>query len=639
MKLKNIIISSLLYSSAFMLLSCGGDNNNKKESSSEEVYSSSDGQSQTSEIVSSVSEESSSIAISSEVVMNNFIGNLDEFKYVIDTPNYRTINISSNNLVSYNYTLEGKLDYSYMTIKKENSIGKMVDETFKATFEGESIKELEFIGSNKSIDYVYTSLPNYWTTYDVCEGNIWNLFYNNVDDPLEFMSKDETVIETCRSLANIGDMFLSRIDHIVLKASDITANNVTVTIKYNDGYPKLDDIEFTISFGNPKGDPKAKAWMEDENRLYPVAMTEYSDVYEFILDSVFLPGYGITAVPFPDYTSYAMTINDSSYASTNEVVMRDSHAKEEDKTEYINKLKTLGFEEIQDELSGGTYLTKYRKVLRENYKCYAELLVEYDETYGVSIFASKYYDAEQYDNLDDINNAINSVGFIKLNKTDNFTEVYATDEKYQRAEDFLYFFDYDLCLNVQIKFNDIDKVNTYMDNYINTLLENNYKKAEQESEVYYEYMDANIKKSVRYAIQGDSLLMLFKSEKYINNQTAYDKLLENGFLSASVDNLVNCRDMYNYLHVKFNYDDTLAYSLQYVFNTAEEVTKYLDNVKANALENDFVNLDDYDGEYKRADLLKTHTYIYDDGTTIKIFSFEYTDGSLQTGFDYRVYQK
>ncbi|MCR4899003.1 MAG: hypothetical protein K5892_07290 [Acholeplasmatales bacterium] len=640
MKLKNIIISSLvLFSGSFMLLSCNGKNN-KKESSSEKIISSSEEIKSSSEIISSSSEiESSSEVISSEVVMNNFLYNLDALKYTIDTPNYRTVNVSSNNLISFNYTDGQHLDYSYMTIKNENSTGKKIDETFKATFDGETINKIEYMGSDKSIDYVYSSLPNYWTSYEASEGNIWNLFYNNVDNPLEFMSKDSTVINTCKNFAGIGDMFASRIDHIVLTASTISANNVTITVKFDDGYPILNDIDFTISFGNSKGDDRAKAWMENENRQYPEILTQYDDVYEFILDSVFLPGYGTTAVPFPDYASYALTINGDNYASTDEVVIRDSHATEENKDNYIKKLKDLGFTETKEELSGGTYLTKYRILLREKYKCYSDVLVEYSETYGVSIFASKYYDEETYNDLDGINDAINSLGFIKLNKTDNFTEFYATDEKNHRTEDLLYFFDYNMALNVQIRYSDLEKVNTYMETYINNLLDNNYVKKVQEDEIYYEYSNSNIKRSVRYTIEGDLVLMFYKSEQFINNQTAYNELIANGFETTTADKIDKCRDLYTYLNVKFDYDDTLAYSLQYVFDTEEEVTTFLDNVTANAIQNGFVTINEYEGEYKRADLLKTNTYIYDDGTTIKIFSFEYTDGSLQTGFDYRVYQK
>ena len=69
------------------------------------------------------------------------------------------------------------------------------------------------------------------------------------------------------------------------------------------------DVDILITFGEAESDPRAEAWMKDPDRAYPEARTEWG-TDEIHLNAVFLPGYGLTAVPFPDFATYAFTLDE-----------------------------------------------------------------------------------------------------------------------------------------------------------------------------------------------------------------------------------------------------------------------------------------------------------------------------------------
>ena len=508
----------------------------------------------------------------SEKAMDNFLAKIAEGNYTIDAP-FLKATAYSKDLVYFDYEDELYTDYAVMSVN---------DEVFQASLTEGGLENLKFVQEGQALDAAGKKLVNYWMDDDVSQGNIYNLFYNIQEEPLKFVSYEDVVKQSLLPYMGYNEMALGKTEEVYVEfdAEDPTTAHITAVIE-DDEVARIyyDDIDITLTFGNAEVNAAADAWMKAP--AYPAARTEWTPEDEFIFDSVFFQGYGEDAVPFPTFASYALTIDSENYIWDDVVSIRDSHATEADATAYRETLLQNGFTEAKEKADDGTEKTCYRRLLREAYRCYDSIEVEYDN--GVNITAKKYYDFPVYENLDAINAEITKYGYTPLPASDAFTSFYGKDTAVEQTESWLYFFDYDIVLYVDVVYEDYDAVMTYLADYEKTLADASFIPGttdEDGEEIdYYESEDGT--KSFRYHFDADGgLQMLFKAEKMLSASEVESMISAAGFPAIDLKDPAFGRDLRKYAKARTDQDMNIYLAFNQSFATVDEAGAFFDAYEA-----------------------------------------------------------
>lgn len=536
----------------------------------------------------------------SEKAMENFLSKLEKGNYTMETAGYGTANVYSKDLVWIDYTDEQYNDFAVMSVKGE---------TFQAKIEGDGLGETSYYGEGQAIDAASPKLLNQWLDESVSNGNIYNLFYNDPENPLLFSSHEAVTKQSLLKIAGYPDMALNYMEDVYLELDNMDPATAHVKAVVNDdvvGRHFYDDIDITVTFGKAEDNAAAEAWMK--NPEYPAARASWDDTDLFILNSVFLYPWGDTAVPFPKFASYALKMDGENFIAEDAAIMRDPHATEQDMKDYIDLLKQEGFEEATETDADGNERTVYRRMLREDFKCYTSVDVSYNN--GVDIVARKSYDYPEYKGLGAINDKIASLGYTELPDTMKFKAIKATDHANELTESWLYFFTYDSVLYVEIDFDDRAEMEAYLKDYQDKLKEDGFRapgtgaleeKAElarflhDETEVYkkkglyaffgneepeeneYDYLESeNGFINFRYQfIDEDTVDLLFKAEKYISSDEAETILSEAGFPAVDLHEPMNSRDLRLFRKVRNDQDFKLFLTVDQNFDSAAEAEAFL----------------------------------------------------------------
>lgn len=506
--------------------------------------------------------------VDSETAMNNFLNKLEEGNYVMKAKDYLTTTVYSRDQVNFEYDEDVYNDFTAVSVN---------DEVFQIYLDEQPL-EAQFLGEGQAIEAAAKKLPNSWIS--LSDGNIWNLFYNIQEEPLKFVSYDDTLKQSVLSMVGYGETNL-RLMHevyVTLDKEDPTTVHIQAEMD-EDMVARLfpEDIDIEITFGNAQSNATADAWVADP--VYPKAKTDWDETDEFIFNSVFLPEYGLEAIPFPDFASYAMSVDQENFVMDDEVYIRDSHATEKDIADYAAKLVQNGFIEVKETVDG-VEKTFYRKMLREDYKCYSSINLEYND--GVDLTARKYYDFPTYDDLDSINQVIKAAGYPVLPDSENFTSYKGTDRANEMMESWLYFFAYDLGLYVDIDFKDKEETDEYIKDYEETLANAGFtavKDEEEEDAVRYD--SENGFYSFRYNfLDDDTVSFLFKSEKYISPAEAEKMVKDAGFPTISLNEPITCRDLRAFEKVRYGRNRKATFSISQHFESAEKAEGFLSAYEA-----------------------------------------------------------
>ncbi|MBR0478993.1 MAG: hypothetical protein IJJ24_07865 [Solobacterium sp.] len=502
-----------------------------------------------------------------ETAMENFLAKVEAGNYIMNAEDYLVTTVSSRDQVAFEYVEDIYNDFVAMSINNE---------AFQGFLEEDGLREVAFLGEGQAVDAAKRRLLNYWLDDSVSDGNIWNLFYNVPDEPLKFMSHEDAVKQSLLTFVGYNENALRLMQDVYLildKEDPDTAHLQAVVDDDVVARVYYDDIDLEITFGNAVSNPLADEWMN--NPVYPAARTGWTEGDEFVFNSVFLPGYGLDAVPFPPFASYALAIDQENFVWEDTVRMRDSHASEENLAEYIEILKKNGFSEIKETAEDGTEQISYRKLLREAYKCWSSIHVDYDN--GFNLTAEKYYDFPVYDDPAAINDAIGRIGYPALPETENFTAYHATDRAVEMTESWLYFFDYDLGLYVDIDFSDREGTEAYLKAYEETLADAGFHpvKADDEEEADY-YESENGFYSFRYQFLDEGKVsLLFKSEKYITAAEAEKMITDAGFPAIDLTEPISVRDLKLFRKVRNGQDLKAFITVSQTFESAEKAEEFL----------------------------------------------------------------
>lgn len=508
----------------------------------------------------------------SEKAMDNFLAKISEGNYTIDAPFVKATAFSKD-LVYFEYEDEMYTDYAVMSVN---------DEVFQANLTESGLGEVKFVQEGQALDAAGKKLLNYWLDDSVSEGNIYNLFYNIQEEPLKFVSYEDVVKESLLPFVGYGEMALAKTEEVYLQldAEDPTSAHITAVIE-DDEVARIyyDDIDITVTLGDAQDNAVAEEWMKAP--VYPTARTEWNDMDLFVFDSVFFQGYGADAIPFPTFASYALSVDGENFVWDDEVSIRDSHATEEDAAAYRQTLIQNGFTEVKETEKNGTEKTYYRRLLREEYKCYDSIAVEYDN--GVNIIANKYYDFPTYDGLDAINAEITKLGYPALPASDNIASFYGKDTKFASIESWLYFFDYYLLMYVDVDYKDYDEVMTYLADYGKALEAASFVPNETEDmgEEITVYKSADGANSYEYHFDPDGTLqMRFSANKTLSASEVQNLIKAAGFPAIELKDPAEGRDLRKYAKARMDSDMDVYVTFSQKYATVEEAGAVFDAYEA-----------------------------------------------------------
>ena len=484
--------------------------------------------------------------VDSEKAMENFLNKIAEGNYTIDAKDYLKTTVSSKDQVTFEYVEDIYNDFVVMSVN---------DESFQGYLNGDQLEDVKFLGEGQAIEAASSKLPNSWV--ELSGGNIWNLFYNIQEEPLKFVSYEDAVKQSVISLVGYSDNALRLMHEVYLVLDKENPTSARIQAEMDEDMVarvSYDDIDLEISFGKTQSNALADAWVK--NPVYPEARSEWNETDEFIFNSVFLPEYGLEAIPFPSFASYALTVDGENFVWDDEVSIRDSHASEQDMADYIAKLLQNGFSEAKETLEDGSTKTVYRKLLREAFDCYSSIDLDYDN--GVSLTAKKYYDFPKYETLEGINEAIGKIGYPALPSSDNFTAYRGIDN-----------------------FSNKEEADAYLKTYEETLLNSGFTanrggEEDEEEEAEY-YQSENGFYSFRYQYTDDNVLsMLFKSERYISADEAEKMITEAGFPKVDLHEPISCRDLVLFRKARYGQDMKAFITVSQSFENAEKAEAFLD---------------------------------------------------------------
>jgi hypothetical protein len=518
------------------------------------------------------SESELSPAEISEQAMDNFLVKLKEEKYSVQSQDYLKINVFSKDLVWF--------DYADNDLYTDFAVMSVNDETFQGFIDGDELASITFLGEGSAVETANSRLPGCLASEEVSQGNIYNLFYNQTDEPLTFLSRDELVKRFLLNYAGYGETAIRLMEDVYLEMNDIDPTEVHFKAVVNDdpvARLSFEDIDVAIKFGEAEDNSLASAWMKAP--VYPEARSDWNSSDLFIMNSVFMPGYGNSVAPFPAFASYAMKMDDN-YMDTDEVRIRDSHATEANLNEYIEVLKKEGFSEVKVTDAEGNEKTVYRKLLRKAYKCYTEVEAGYDD--GVNLTMRKYYDSPVYNDLAGINEFIKQFGYLPLPESDNITSVRGRDDANQQTESWLYFFKYNTVLYVDIAFEDQDKMVEYLNNYEQSLKDAGFEPVYEGGSDEPSYIELPENGANFRYLMGDNgtVSLLFKDEKTLSAEETEKLISEAGFPTIDLNDPITCRTMDEYMKVQYNLDYKLYLAFDQTFATMEEAENWLNAYEA-----------------------------------------------------------
>ena len=504
-----------------------------------------------------------------EKAMENFVAKLEAGDYVTVVKGRSRINVCDTTEIDWYYASEDKESKTCFTLNGE---------TFTAYLGEEGLEDLCYSTPKSALDISRSKLLNYWV--DLADGNMFDLFYNNVDDPLEFTSKDTEVKYSILSLMSYSDMALRFMHDVVVRLDAEDPETVTITAVIDDdviGRRYYDDAEITVYFGAAEPDPLVAAWKSDP--AFPLDPTGWERDNETAIGAMYVTvtDSGEEPLPFPAFASYTLTYDQEIFDRYNKLVFTDTHASESDVQSYIAQLEEAGFKPKEDGQG-------YRKPIRAAYHAYSDVNAWYDN--GLVLEANLEHDYLNYTGVAEINEAIAEFGFPGLSEADDMEDWIARDEAWGRSESWAYLFNYDIYLIARVWYEDEDALIKYIGEYGKKLEEAGFKAAdgtshsdeeedEEEAMAPTRYRDANQSRCFWYATNGAGMAQLVFSQQHcLTAEDVAKRTREAGFPEVNVSDVYFVKDVQPYYHIIAGFEG-LYLRMVFFFDSVDEANAYL----------------------------------------------------------------
>ncbi len=517
----------------------------------------------------------------SEKAMENFVKKLEAGNYLVKNSKFATIAVSPE-LAYIEYPHEGlPTVYAFMSVKGE---------TFQAMIDEEEIDRVYFVSNGTALEALGEMIPNSWIT--LTENNLWEIFYNDPEKPLEFTSNDVSVKTTMVALGGYSEFALPRMGEVrmTLDAMNPTKAHFSAEVS-DDPVARIEyaNLDLTIEFGAGKIEPRIEKWLK--NPVYPPTRTAWTKEDLGTMELIFHRDYGNEAMPFPAASSYAMIFDDSHYMSEGTIILTDSHSSEKDVEDYKQLLRDKGFEEAEGKRMDGSAATVFRKVLREDYKAYSQLYVAFDK--GLYVEGSVYYDEPELEGIAAISELVQQHGFAPLSETDVFGEWITRNIAASKSESWAYFFDYNLYSQIKLQYQDFEKAKAYLSNYADKMLNMGFKKAYTPGENNRMVASSNDMVSFEYHFseeEDNTVTLLFKNQKTLNPMEVDLLLRAHGLPDIDVFGIISAKDTARYYHEISGFEGLHLFIYQ-PYSTEEKAEEYLDSLVERLVDMDYLPID------------------------------------------------
>jgi hypothetical protein len=249
----------------------------------------------------------------------------------------------------------------------------------------------------------------------------------------------------------------------------------------------------------------------------------------------------------------------------------------------------------------------------------------------------------------------------------NYDTLKGIDRADEMTESWLYFFNYESGLYVTVDFQNREEVQSWLDEYCNTLqnagfhpvgggsmeeldpdeggmLGSYLEETEDtvlkkrlkalgdgmEDDVDY-YESENGFASFRYKFTGENTVtLLYKAEKYISAEEAEQMISDAGFPPIDLKEPISCRDLTRFMKMRYGLDMTAFATVSQQYDSVEEAEAFLNAYEAVLTEDGYGRTD----PNMAGTLKQIAIYNEEKGMTVGIDFFEQEDGAL-VNFDFR----
>lgn len=481
--------------------------------------------------------------IISEKAMNNFLTKIQAGNYTM-VGGDQTTTVKDQTMVTWFFP-EGSTytDHVAITVNQETYYA-FIDE------DKQSLEEMTFLDKEDAMYVTELSyyLPTYWLSDDMAKGNIWTLFHNNQTNPLHFdATQDLHLYMTICYFSNLdANETPTHMQDVYMEFDSVDVHQAFIHFKYNPGgTAELQDGLVTLTFDEDiRTSDIALAWANDPNREYPKPIGEYGSwrqvpgMYYSDISSVYKSNLGylddVDPYPYDDFFSYATKIDDSKARYHGIIEVTDFHADEDDARQYMNTLISHGYQAATG-VTGMVFRSPKARE-RNGYYMFSDITFTLDPDNGLTISGSRYYSSTTYSGRDTINSHIQaaSTKYFDIPESDNITSVRAVDSPFAAYESKGAMYDVNLYLTVSLAYKDSDTMDTYLNNYFQTYLDNGfvyndkdgtYTKADQTSKTVIK-LDAN---------DSNVATLLFTNEDRVLPSIGFPIMQEAGFPEINID--------------------------------------------------------------------------------------------------------
>ena len=499
------------------------------------------------------------------------------------------------------------------------------DETYMTTYDdnGIDIDSISYEGEGLANTVLSEMSLSNWIEYT--KENIWDCFTNYTDNKLKFLVLDQNIRnQILNNWSNIPYGIMGRVDSVNLVMGNENSTNASIVISFNDDGDYLEDSVININFDVKKPDTlPSDVWVNNENRKYPKAMTEWADTMETTFSAVFdqtLVSRMDEILPFPDFDTRTFTVLSNSFNVDSIIKFRDKNATVEDMDSYIRKLvNESGYErnyKEKDVLRYDLMIRNYKDI----YYSYATFYIEYDN--GVNMVLTKTYNEISYNGRNTVNSFLKNMNFLELEKDDTLSNFEAVDLTFAEIEGYSYLASYDRVLSVSIDFDDYDKAIDYMEKYSDDLVNMGYYKNPTSETNYHSFESDLVKNSFSYYIDSSTkqIYLIFRYTEYIDDITGKELIINMGLPEIDLESYEShCKDISKFYEIQYNLKHELVLDVDLTFESAAKKEAYL-NAYAELLTND--SFEYYDNPLLVKVPYKAHAFYNREKRLIIAFNFD-----------------
>ena len=527
-----------------------------------------------------------------EKAMNTFIEKVNKTQYSIGVAGWRTAKVFSKDLVMVDYDDPLYDDDIYCTVNgNETYYAFITDGVFEERF-------LEYFGEGTAIETAKDILINYW--FDLAGDNIWDAFTSYSDDSLKFKIISTGIITQLASYyGNVHQSDIGLIEEAHLIFADENVSKATVNLKF---FAELgeEDINVDINFNVTKPENfAADAWMNNPNRNYPEAPNKWSDEDAVAFGSLFGQKYGNMIdelLPFPEFATVTFKRDGNATFMSSVFLVRDSRATEEGLNNYANKLvNQYNYDVVDEELSDGSTVKRYDLLIdtyQETHFMYISIYLEYNQ--GVTLLLQQNFNFIHYSGRNTINALIDQFTFPKLPYSSDLINFDSTDMIYPQSLGVNFMAEYQLALEVQIKFDDVVKASKYMDDYLSALKTYGYSEDDTSSLGHHTLETESFRSNFEYMIDTASniIFIMFRNIKYLGDEVANEMIADMGFPAIHLENyLSHSRELTRFYEFQYSLKREIVLQSDITFTTPTEKVEFYVDLEYDLVADGFIDVD------------------------------------------------